>query len=93
MGLLDLSDPELKKEFLARQIVNTGHCCKFYRSRLVAETGSTFAEGVMYEEPKFVYPILLEVKRVAVVDFVTHYVRIHADSTMQSNWGEGNLLM
>ena len=59
----------------------------------VAETGSTFAEGVMYEEPKFVYPILLEVKRVAVVDFVTHYVRIHADSTMQSNWGEENLLM
>lgn len=93
MGLLDLSDPELKKEFLVRQIVNTGHWNKFYRSRLVAETGSTFAEGVMYEEPKFVYPILLEVKRVAVVDFVTHYVRIHADSTMQSNWGEENLLM
>ena len=73
-GLFDLSDPELRKELLIRDIMTLDCRSKLFRRDLLVRVRSSFAEGVGYAEPKFVYPLLLNAGRVGTADLLTHCV-------------------
>lgn len=79
--------PNLKEMLLTGQLGDFGCTNKFYSTDLIRKVGSTFAERLVYEEPKFVYPLFLHIKRYIVIETKYYIYRKHADSTMNSELG------
>ena len=73
-GAFDLTDAELRKEFLVRDIMTLDCRNKLFRRDLLVRVRSSFAEGVGYAEPKFVYPLLLKAAKVGTAKQITHYI-------------------
>ena len=57
--LYDLSDEDTRKRLLTLSIGSAGCTNKFYKTELVKNCSSSYAENLIYEEPKFVYPMFL----------------------------------
>ena len=62
-GFLDGTLSEIKRSMLIGTLFNFGSQNKLYRRAFLKMQGATFPEGVVYEEPYFVYPLLLEAQR------------------------------
>ncbi|MCI6036186.1 MAG: glycosyltransferase [Firmicutes bacterium] len=83
-GFYEITDDAGRKQFLNAGILNYGSQTKFYKRSFLSENAPAFMEGVAYEEPSFVYPLLYAAKRMYVLDEGLYYCRIHKESTMQS---------
>lgn len=84
----DLSVPELRTAFLIHAVGDYGCTNKFYSADLVRRTRSLFGERVVYEEPKFVYPMFLYAKNVLMTDGEYYLYFWHIGSTMTSETGK-----
>lgn len=62
-GLLDAACEEVRKGMLLGTLFTFGSQNKLYRRALLEECKAAFPEGVVYEEPYFVYPLLFEARR------------------------------
>ena len=89
-GAFDLTDVELRKEFLVRDIMTLDSGNKLYRRDLLVRSRSTFAEGVAYEETKFNYPLLLLAAKVGTSRICTHFLTRHPAPVTENLW-EKNL--
>lgn len=83
-GILDVSEPEVKRLFLVGKVFTYGCWNKLYRTTFVREQHAKFAEQVIYEEPLFVYPLLLGAKRVCSSSSFLYNCRQHTKSTMHT---------
>lgn len=92
-GIYDLNEDGVRWQFLVNQLMPFGCCFKLYRRQLIEQVQSTFAEKVMYEEPKFVFPLVCEANRIGIFDEVISHIRIHSESTMGSFKNNRNRLM
>jgi len=81
-GLIILEDDEMQKLFLTGQALTCGSQTKLYKRSFIEKIGARFIEGRAYEEPSFVYPLLLSVKRVYCTEEPLYYYRMHEKSTM-----------
>lgn len=81
-GLIVLEDEEMRKLFLAGQALTCGSQTKFYKRKFLEQVGVRFVEGMAYEEPSFVYPLLFYAKRVYCTEEPLYYYRMHEESTM-----------
>lgn len=86
--LYDLNAYETRCGFLNSTMVTYGCTNKFYRMSLVKETGAQFAEHVVYEEPKFVYPLFVCAKKVYLMDEALYRYYLHEGSTVTSRLGK-----
>lgn len=85
LDIIDLDDTT-RRTFL----IGKGDCgCtnKFYRLDMVRKLNPQYAEHMIYEEPKFVYPLFLIIDRIVMVDDGYYIWRKHAGSTMTSELG------
>ena len=85
--LYDLTDEANRKRLLTLSIGSAGCTNKFYRSDLVRKCASAYAENVIYEEPKFVYPLFLYAGKILMLDEDYYEYHWRADSTMTSQLG------
>ena len=83
-GFGEITSVEERKRFLMQRILPCGSQSKFYRREFLQQMQPRFVEGVAYEEPSFVYPMLFELKRYYWYDKPKYFVRNHAASTMRS---------
>lgn len=83
-GFYEITDDMQRKQFLNIGILNYGSQTKFYKNTFLHANHPAFMEGVAYEEPSFVYPLLYTVERVYIFEEPWYYCRIHRESTMQS---------
>ncbi len=89
-GSFDLTDDELRKEFLVRDIMTLDCKSKLFSRDMLVRARSSFAEGVGYEETKFVYPLFLLAGKVGTSKQVTHLIRWFAEAKTDILW-ERNL--
>lgn len=85
--LYDLSDEDNRKLLLTLSLVTAGCTNKFYKAELVRKCSSTYAENLIYEEPKFVYPLFLYARKLLMLDEDYYEYHWRADSTMTSQLG------
>lgn len=83
-GYGEITNELERKQFLMGRIMPCGSQSKFYKRTFLLENGATFLEGVAFEEPSFVYPLLYTLERYYWYDIPKYHVRLHAQSTMQS---------
>ena len=85
--LYDLADEDTRKCLLTLSIGSAGCTNKFYKAELVKKCASSYAENLIYEEPKFVYPMFLYANKLLMLDEDFYEYRWRADSTMTSQLG------
>lgn len=83
-GYHEINTDEQRVWFLNHRIVNYGSQTKFYKREFLIANEPRFMEGVAYEEPSFVYPLLYAMKKVYVYERPQYICRQHAESTMHS---------
>lgn len=83
-GFHEIDSDEKRIWFLNNRIVNYGSQTKFYKKSFLDANSPRFLEGVAYEEPSFVYPLMFYMKRVYVYEKPQYICRQHAQSTMHS---------
>lgn len=83
-GLHQIENISQRKIFLNSNILNYGSQSKFYNGEFIRKYTPTFLEGVIYEEPSFVYPLLYKVNKVFVYEKTKYICRRHDESTMKS---------
>lgn len=74
-GFLDGTVENIKRGLLLGLFLTFGSQNKLYRRQLLEETNAAFLEGVVYEEPYFVYPLLLKAKRFFCMKEGMYYYR------------------
>lgn len=82
-GLFEIATKEYREAFIMSAILSQGCWGKLYRRELIEQYNIRFEEKVIYEEPSFVFPLLMVCERVYCHQEALHYCRIHASSTMQ----------
>lgn len=80
--------PNTKNDYLIGAKGSFGCWNKLYRTDLVKRSGATYAEHVVYEEPKFVYPQYLFVDNIVETDEKLYVYRKHHGSTMTAEVGK-----
>lgn len=80
-------DDETRRRYLTSEKGDCGCTNKFYRLEMVRKINPKFAEHMVYEEPKFVYPLFLILNRIVFIDDKYYIWRKHAGSTMTSELG------
>lgn len=83
-GEIEINDAEIRKQVLISEVLTMNHCSKIYRKSMLEKSKAQYAEHRIYEEPLFVYPQLFYAKRIAFIKEALYKVRIHSESTMQS---------
>lgn len=83
-GFYEIDSIEERKHFLMEKRLPCGNQSKFYKKSFLDKMQPRFVEGVAYEEPSFVYPLLFAVTRYYWYEKPKHNSRIHRASTMQS---------
>lgn len=81
--VISLRNAEDRKKFLVSEKLDYGCWNKLYKTKLVKEAGVRFAEGVVYEEPLFVYPLLFFAKKVLILNESYYYYRQNDFGTMR----------
>lgn len=79
-GLLDGNIDSIKRGILAGFFLTFGSQNKLYKRQLLEEAHAQFLEGVVYEEPYFVYPLLFLAKRFFCMKEGLYYYRQTAPS-------------
>lgn len=86
--ICDLTDDNVRRLFLNGVAGDYGCTNKFYKTSLLREVQSCFAEHVVYEEPLFVYPLFIYLNRIMIIDTKYYVWRKHENSTMTSELGK-----
>lgn len=84
----DLCNDDTRRAFLTGEMEEFGCTNKLYKSELIKRARSTFAEHLVYEEPKFVYPLFLYAERVVITKEKYYIWRVRTASTMTSELGK-----
>lgn len=74
-----------RKAFLMTQIVDLRCTTKLYRRAFLKETGVSFPEHKIYEEPKFTYPLLFYGTKYGVLAENLYNYRMNENSTMNTS--------
>lgn len=74
-GFLDGNDSEIKRHMLIGNIVTFGSQNKFYKASIIKENSARFIEHRVYEEPYFVYPILVKALNIYIMKEGLYYYR------------------
>lgn len=80
-GFLEGTLPEIRKGMLVGTLFTFGSQNKLYRTDFLKEQRAAFPEGVVYEEPYFVYPLLFEAERFYSMKEGLYYYRQTEQST------------
>ncbi len=80
-GFLDGTLSEIRKGMLLGTLFTFGSQNKLYRTSFLKEQAAAFPEGVVYEEPYFVYPLLFEAERFYSMEEGLYYYRQTEPST------------
>lgn len=91
-GFLDGTLPEIRKGMLLGTLFTFGSQNKLYRTSFLREQEAVFPEGVVYEEPYFVYPLLFEAERFYSMEEGVYYYRQTEPSTTVKHMKEKNTL-
>lgn len=83
-GLYEIDSIEERKHFLMEKRLPCGSQSKLYKKAFLDQMQPRFVEGVAYEEPSFVYPLLFSVKKYYWYEKPKYICRVHRASTMQS---------
>ena len=78
-------DENCRRRLLQGDLLNCGCWNKFYSMEFVRSTGSRFAEYCIYEEPLFVYPLFLYLKRYMTITDALYIYYVHPGSTATSH--------
>lgn len=78
----EVNTVEERTNFLAQEILNYSSQSKFYRREFLIENDAAFTVGRYYEEPSFVYPLLLTGKRFYGYNKAKYYYRENMNSTV-----------
>ena len=81
-------DPEKRKSYLIGAKGSFGCWGKLYKREKVLVSGASYAEHVVYEEPKFVLPQYLFADRLVQTDAKYYIYRKRLESTMTSQLGK-----
>ncbi|MBU5431048.1 glycosyltransferase family 2 protein [Kineothrix sp. MSJ-39] len=84
VGYYSIQNNDDRKHFLNGRLINCGSQSKFYNGDFIRKLQPSFIPKVAYEEPSFVYPLLLKVNRIYCYEKPKYNYRIHTGSTMQS---------
>lgn len=87
-GFLDGTKLEIKKGMLLGTMFTFGSQNKVYRRSLLEQQKAAFVEGVVYEEPSFVYPLLFEAERYYSMEEGLYYYRQTAASVTAEYMGQ-----
>lgn len=79
-GFLDGTNDNIKRGILLGFFLTFGSQNKLYKRQLLEETQAAFLEGVVYEEPYFVYPLLFMANRFYCMKEGLYYYRQTAPS-------------
>ncbi len=86
--ICDLDErPDIRRTFLTGYLGGFGCTNKFYNAQFIRRVGATFAEHVVYEEPKFVFPLFLEMNKFMLKETKYYIYRHRPGSTMTSELG------
>ena len=83
----EIIDDDDRKKYLNSTFVDYGCTNKFYRLDLIRTADAKFAEHVVYEEPLFVYPCFLYLKRFAFLNEALYIYVFRPKSTVTSMLG------
>ena len=86
VSVIEIND-EARRRILTGEVVTFGCTNKLYSTDLIKKADTRFAQGVIYEEPLFVYPLFLYVQKIALIDTKYYIWRKHEGSTMTSELG------
>lgn len=91
-GFLDAASEEIRKEMLLGMLFTFGSQNKLYRRTLLEQCKADFPEGVVYEEPYFVYPLLFEARRFYSMEEGLYFYRRAGQSVTTQHMNERNTL-
>lgn len=74
-GFLDGNKADIRRGMLIGTLFTFGSQNKVYRRILLERQKAAFTEGVVYEEPSFVYPLLFEARRFYSMEEGLYYYR------------------
>lgn len=82
-GMCQVDSIDKRKEMLIMEILDYGCWNKVYRKEMVDRSGACFAEHMIYEEPKFTYPLHFYVDSFYLIDEVFYHYEFNLKGTMQ----------
>lgn len=85
-GLIDGTDVNHKKDICLGHVFDIGHQTKLYRSSFVKTMGAEFSVGMIFEEPLFVVPIVVNITRAYVTNELFYHMRIDNDESTTKNY-------
>ncbi len=91
-GFLDADSAEIRKGMLLGTLFTFGSQNKLYRRTLLEQWEAAFPEGVVYEEPYFVYPLLFEARRFYSMEEGLYFYRRTGQSVTAQHMNEKNTL-
>lgn len=91
-GFLDAASAEIRKGMLLGTLFTFGSQNKLYRRTLLEQWEAAFPEGVVYEEPYFVYPLLFEARRFYSMEEGLYFYRRTGQSVTNQHMNEKNTL-
>jgi glycosyltransferase involved in cell wall biosynthesis len=77
-------DESYRRQLLQGSLLTCGCTNKFYRMDFVRKAGVKFAEHCFYEEPLFVYPLFLYLKKYMTITDAPYIYYVHPGSTATS---------
>lgn len=84
---------EKRKKFIISEKITYGCWNKIYRRELVVQAGVHYAEGVVYEEPLFVYPLLYYGTKFVIMKECLYIYRQNNNGTMYNDMKDRKTLL
>ena len=84
-GFHSIHSEQERKKLLMSEVLDYGCWNKVYRRELIIRANAQFAEHVVYEEPKFVYPLLFFVDSYYFLDEPLYNYTYNQSGTMQND--------
>lgn len=82
-GLYELRDIEARRNLLLSEVLDYGCWNKVYKREVIEHVGVQFAEHVVYEEPKFTYPLYFYIQNFYLLDEILYHYTFNRNGTMQ----------
>lgn len=83
-GYYTVGDDEERRRLLMSETLDYGCWNKVYRLDMLQNAAVSFAEYLIYEEPKFTYPLYFYVKDFYLVDEIFYHYTFNLKGTMQT---------
>ena len=82
-GIFEVKDIEERRNLLLSEVLDYGCWNKVYKREFVERLCVKFAEHVVYEEPRFTYPLLFHIQRFYLLDEILYHYTFNRSGTMQ----------